>query len=476
MNSDAPQFPAKELTVARAMLWLILGAGAFQLAYSFNSCSFLIAIFIWSLFELTRLKSARHASYLGLLLGMLAYAPQMNFLWTIFGPAAIALWLVLAFWLRMFLVLGRACRNRFGPFRAALLMPFLWTGFEYFRSELYYLRFSWLNPGYVFAHNLGGLPMNLLGVYGVGFLLMGAVALLSFAASRKRLVLGLTLLAVLTIITDTPVWEIPTTVMSDQSQVSVAGVQMEFPGDTEVLYNLNQLIKKYPDAQLLVLSEYTFTGPVPEQIHAWCKKHQRYLVVGAKDPVANSTDYYDTAFVIGPSGEIVFRQGKCIPIQFFQDGLPAKEQKVWDSPWGKLGFCVCYDLSYSRVTDQLIRLGAQAIIVPTMDVSTWGRHQHELHARVAPIRAAEYGVPIFRVASSGISQCVNRLGRVEATAPMPGDAAMIAGTLRLPDSGSLPWDRVIAPLCVGVTGLMILWLTIAHFLEKNRRPEQSHQP
>src|SRR4029077_6618928 len=115
------------------------------------------------------------------------------------------------------------------------------------------------------------------------------------------------------------------------------------------------------------------------------------------------------------------RQVKAVPIQFFKDGLPATEQKLWDSPWGKLGICVCYDLSYSRVTDNLIRLGAQALIVPTMDVVDWGEGQHELHARVAPVRAAEYGLPIFRLASSGISQAVDRTGNVLAKAPCPGD-------------------------------------------------------
>ncbi len=179
-------------------------------------------------------------------------------------------------------------------------------------------------------------------------------------------------------------------------------------------------------------------------------------MIGGKDPATNS-NYYDTAFVVGPTGEIVFQQGKCVPVQFFKDGLPAKEQKLWDSPWGKIGFCICYDLSYSRVTDELVRLGAQAIIVPTMDVSDWGRHQHELHARVAPVRAAEYGLPIFRVASSGISQCVERSGKVTATAPMPGDGAMISGALELGGTGSLPVDRVIAPVSVWVTAGLMAW-------------------
>jgi len=255
----------------------------------------------------------------------------------------------------------------------------------------------------------------------------------------------------------------------------VAGVQLEFPSETEVVFCLDKLIRHFPQAQLLVLSEYTFDGPVPERIKSWCAKNQRYLVVGAKAPAAGS-QYFNTVFVIGPSGDIIFQQGKCVPIQFFKDGLPAREQKLWESPWGTIGICICYDLSYTRVTDQLIRLGAQAIIVPTMDVADWGRHQHEMHARVAPIRAAEYGVPIFRVASSGISQCVNAHGRVTASATMPGDEAMISGFLDLNDAGTLPLDRVIAPLSTGVTGLFVGWLALASFRKKKKRQTQKIDP
>lgn len=136
---------------------------------------------------------------------------------------------------------------------------------------------------------------------------------------------------------------------------------------------------------------------------------------------------------------------------------------------GKIGICICYDLSYTRVTDQLIRLGAQALIVPSMDASDWGRQQHELHARVAPIRAAEYGVPIFRLASSGISQYVNASGHVLATAPTPGEEAIIVGVLHLKNPGKLPLDRVIAPLSVWITGLTIGWLAIVSLQKKENQ-------
>lgn len=189
----------------------------------------------------------------------------------------------------------------------------------------------------------------------------------------------------------------------------------------------------------------------------WCREHARFLVVGGEEPAGNA-NYYDTAFVMGTNGEVVFRQGKCVPIQFFHDGLRAPAQKVWKSPWGKIGLCVCYDLSYRRVTDELVRQGARMLIVPTMDVEYWSRHEHELHTRVAPVRAAEYGVPIFRLASSGISQAVAAGGEVVATAPMPGNGATLVATLSLPPCGSLPPDRFVAPICTAATGMVILVL------------------
>jgi apolipoprotein N-acyltransferase len=242
-------------------------------------------------------------------------------------------------------------------------------------------------------------------------------------------------------------------------QVRVAGIQMEFPTEKEVLFRLNDLIRAHPDTEVVVLSEYTFAEPVPVAVKAWCRENGLYLIVGGKDPAPGAT-FYNTAYVVGPAGDIVFRQVKAVPIQFFKDGLPAPDQKLWASPWGKIGICICYDLSYTRVTDRLVQLGAEALIIPTMDVVDWGRAQHELHARIAPVRAAEYGLPIFRLASSGISQLVGRSGRVTATAPCPGDGAMLAGTLEMRGSGRRPLDRWLAPLATGLTAMVIIWFAL----------------
>ncbi|HEY9509244.1 MAG TPA: nitrilase-related carbon-nitrogen hydrolase, partial [Verrucomicrobiae bacterium] len=206
--------------------------------------------------------------------------------------------------------------------------------------------------------------------------------------------------------------------------------------------------------------------PVPEDLKNWCRRNHRYLIVGGKDP-APQQQFYDSAFVVDPTGAIVFKQAKSVPIQFFKDGLPAPKQELWASPWGRIGICICYDLSYTRVTDRLAKLGAQLLIVPTMDVADWGRHQHELHALVAPVRAAEYHLPIFRLASSGISQAVDSTGRVVARAQFPGQNEILFAELSSPERGSLPLDRILALVSVGITGLTILALVVA--TRKNQR-------
>jgi apolipoprotein N-acyltransferase len=303
--------------------------------------------------------------------------------------------------------------------------------------------------------------------------LAAGIAVLIAALPAKRgvaMAIRLAMLAILGLFFCAYLAETKPPVKADKT-VRVAGVQLEFPGTAEVIISLNHLLLSEPSAQIFVLSEYTLDGPVPEEVRAWCREHGRYLVVGGKDPAPGS-NFYDTAFVVGPNGEIVFRQVKAVPIQFFKDGLPASEQKLWDSPWGKIGFCVCYDLSYTRVTDRLVRLGAEALIVPTMDIVDWGRREHELHGRIGPVRSAEYGVPIFRVASSGISQFTDRQGRVHASAGFPGSGATLAADLPMAGPGTVPLDRWLAPCCSGVTVLTMLWF-LRQYLSSRRRKIES---
>jgi apolipoprotein N-acyltransferase len=208
----------------------------------------------------------------------------------------------------------------------------------------------------------------------------------------------------------------------------------------------------------LVLSEYSFHGSVPAGVRYVARRYHRYLVAGgSKD--REDRQFYDTAFVIGPDGRDVFEQGKSVPVQFMADGLPAKNRRVWDSPWGRIGIAVCYDVSYARVMDDFVRQGAGGLIVPTMDLQEWGKFERRmLHGRMAPVRSAEYGVPVFSVWSSGESQLTDRHGRVIATAGFPGQREMIAGPFDVTKPGRVPPDRPLAMAASVGTGAFIVHL------------------
>jgi apolipoprotein N-acyltransferase len=461
------------LSWSLSLLYAALAVICFHLAYTpinFPVCGLFIFGYAYGLVRLTDQPTVRRAFYFGLAVGFLCIAPQLTFFWGIFGPAAIVLWLVLAFWIGLFTAIVCGCIRRWGKVKTAWLIPIVWAGLEYFRSELYYLKFSWLNIGFALPAQMSGSGIYRVGMYAVGFCVFGVLPALFYWRQLKLSLLqkigGFVVIVFIAALLFPGCAKSKTKIFPS---LAITGVQMEFPPVNLVPKMLDQALVKNPAAQIFVLSEYTLDGAVPDSLKDWCREHSRFIVVGGKDVVGTNDVYYNTAFVVGTNGEIVFQQAKSVPIQMFHDGLAATNQAVWNSPWGKIGICICYDLSYTRVTDELVRQGAQLLIVPTMDVAEWGRHQHELHSRVATVRAAEYGIPIFRLASSGISQAVTGGGSVVAQTRIPGSGDIISANLRLPSHGALPMDRFLAPVCVVATGLVLFWLILLSLREKSSK-------
>jgi apolipoprotein N-acyltransferase len=460
---------------------VLLGAVAcFHAAFLNPPMSVLMLGFLGGLFLLRRLPTARMAFYVSLGLGVACYAPHLGFLWNIFGPAAIPLWLILPFWLAAFSLTLWQVEHRLGTSWSLALSPVIWAGIEYFRCEVWWLRFSWLSAGSVLPDTL---PLLDLGVFGAGIALFGLAATLVRIAERGfrsgyLAVLGVLVGIGVLLVVDTmlrPRIDKP----EPHRPVAVAGLQLEFPSMTELMEALDRTIRERPSVELIVLPEYTFEGEPPEVVRNWCRLHTRWLVAGGKEFLTSTPGngasssrallrptqapdqdsgaaFRNTAFVVGTNGEVVFTQAKSQPIQFFNDGLPAESQRLWNSPWGPIGIGICYDASYRRVSDELVRQGARALLFPTMDVEQWGAYEHGLNARQARLRATEYRLPVLRVASSGPSQLISARGGLERTTTIPGQGEIVAGTLYLREKPNpRPLDHWIAPLCTGA------WLVIA---------------
>jgi apolipoprotein N-acyltransferase len=448
---------------------------AFHIAYMVPALGLLMGVYLYALVRLTEARTARRAFYFGFGVGMACFGPQLWFFWDIFHVAAVALWAVGAIWIGFFVLIGWGLRRVPGirGWFLALMLAVVWMGLEYFRSELYYLKFAWLTPGFAMGSNIFSRELvALLGVYGTGFVLTAVAALCSVFRIRITVIEWAIILALLGLLV---LLLLPSLGYSGQALHAIA-IQLESPSETQILDALDKADASDPHPNyyppsLLVMSEYNLTTPPTPRIREWCRSHQRYLLIGGIQPLASLPDgreqFADTAFVVDPKGEIVFAQGKCVPIQFFDDGVPAKEQQVWNSPWGRIGICICYDLSYSRVTDKLIQQGANALIIIAMDAMSWGEYEHNLHARIAPARAAEYHVDILRVASSGVTQCAARYGNIQSL-PFPDQGATMYAKLDTRTYPRLPPDRYLAPVCVGMTALIVLGLLVRHYWPRGK--------
>lgn len=440
-------------------LEVVLATGLFQAGMALPAAaSWLVLLSLVFLLRLRRAATMRRAFYGGLLVGLGIMGPQLLFFYRVFGGLAVVLWFLLAIWIAAFVALAKLAEQRFGREWGVAAAPVLWLGLEFTRCEVWPLKFAWLTPGFVLPAEQFAGAFHWLGVYGVGALMVYAAA---WVADTSRGAIKWALPAILPL----GLMGLPHAKPAEaNAALSVAGVQHEGPSSDDVIHNLNEALRQAPEAMLFVLSEYTYVGSAPpRELFDWCKKNARHVLVGAWEVIDGEhmeREEYNTAFIIGPDGVVEHKQAKSVPIQFMADGLPAKNRHIWEGPLGKVGVAICYDMNYVRVMDELIEKDAALLVIPAMDVMSWGDHAHRLSAQLAAVRAAEYGVPLFRLASSGYSRIAMPDGKVAVELGVPGQGEVIHGQVYLPAKGRRPLDRWLAWPCVALTAGLAMFLII----------------
>lgn len=431
-----------------------IAIASFLLAYARHSqaAMFIFIHLVCIVYVATKAQTAKQYLVSGAAIGFGTVVPTLWFFWGMIHEQAMGLWVMLALWQAIPIWLAAWSTRRWEWTK--WLIPFAWTLALYARCELYPLRFAMATP----IHALTGLSSALLHFGGFGFvfiILLAAVSMSRVCDGTKRFsatafwlafVCGAALIVSLI---GYPYWV-------KDTDPYVAGVQIEagallgeggkpilqFLPEQQVIEALDKCLDSHPELDIAVLPEYAIPGAPGQKLMDWARSHQRCVVVGGKRLLPDGS-FRNTAFVIDSSGKLVFEQAKAQPVTGLPDGMPAETQDVWNSKWGKIGIAICYDLSLSRVTDGLVHQGARAIICPAMDLSAWGKQEHELNARFATIRAAEYSIPVFRLASSGTSQLVYPDGMVVAEAlysASSSDMRTLGGKLPM-GAGHLPIDR-----------------------------------
>jgi len=145
------------------------------------------------------------------------------------------------------------------------------------------------------------------------------------------------------------------------------------------------------------------------QISQLCKHHNIWLNAGTIPEPYNNTKYYAASHLYNNQGECVATYNK---IHLFDVNVDDKtgsyresdftqagsDVVVVESPFGKLGLTVCYDLRFSALFNALARKGAEVILVPSAFTMVTGQaHWQPLLAARAietqcyVVAAAQYG-------------------------------------------------------------------------------------
>lgn len=180
----------------------------------------------------------------------------------------------------------------------------------------------------------------------------------------------------------------------------------------------------------------TMTGSSVKLMASLAKKHGIYIF-GGSIAEKKGNKYYNTMFVFNDKGDIIHKYRK---IHLFP--LVLEEQKYFtagdewgmvDTPWGKFGLMLCYDLRFTEQARNLALRGCKALIVPAQWPKPRVGHWHALSIS----RAIESQIFVFANNRTGKDASGRYVGCSMAVDPL---GEVLAGGLEAKDAGIIIAD------------------------------------
>ena len=410
--------------------------------------------------------SPRRAFYLGFCHGMLVYGYLLSWFWLIFRHGAVGLFALLAVFTGLFALLFRSAAGRVkSPWLLAPVAGVIWTAVEFYRCELFVLRFAWLTPGMALGANW---LTPWVGVYGVSLLVVLGSVLLAVRATREAgALLASALLAL-------GFFGMPKVKPSGDT-VRVAAIQAE-DGTLDDYVRMTRRISRRR-AQLVVWPEYAIPYDIRradvtklDRIRELAQRMDGLVVFGTKTrPESKPSRWYNTALAVDGAG-VVGEYYKMQPVHFFDDGEPGRLAEPIATSLGRMGTPICFDFDYTSIMRRMTANGAEFFAVPSYDATYWSLKQHLQHSAMLPVRAAETGRWIVCAASSGISQIIDPHGREHSriepmtTGVTTGEIGRIGQlTFYVRFGWLLPW------FCLVGTVVSFCWAQVEKARKRSRR-------
>lgn len=402
-------------------------------------------------YAVNRSKSTHQAANLGGLTGLIFYSISFRWFFNIFGTMAIGLICVIALFLSFTLIFTKKAINRFGEIVGWLIFcPVLWVGFEYFRSEIWFLEFTWFGLGYSQVNNPVLQTASIWGTYGISFIIVLSSGLILLGLNKKRLkffLIGLLIPISFILLGKHRISSYDSDIRTGKA-IKVALLQDESFDLSRLLKYEQQAVTE--GAEVVVWPEYAvqFSKDFKELILFKLKTETKDIVriiggmilhseealtgssiLGGKKGQKKLVENF--AVILNEQAEILGRYDKHHPIPIVEKKIKtSKKIFPFDTAKGRIGIQICYDLDFEDGARKLAGKGAEAILVTNLDPLSYGKLQHQQHSAMSVMRAAESGLWIARAASSGISQIINPTGRITNSLAVENEG-ILAGTIYL---------------------------------------------
>ena len=178
---------------------------------------------------------------------------------------------------------------------------------------------------------------------------------------------------------------------------------------------LSHISRLYPQINMVVFPEFSITdmvvgaqaqaeeipGMLTDILARLAKKYGMWLIPGSMYE-RSGNNIYNTSVVFSPQGKLIGKYRKRYPWFPYEKTDPGKDPFVFNiKDVGTIGIMICYDLWFPEVARDLVNLGAELILVPTM-TTTGDRAQEKIISQATAIVQQCYLVSCNGVGYGGV--------------------------------------------------------------------------
>jgi len=451
-------------------------------------------------------KSARKAGKLGLAAGLVGYCGILywiNIVVTTYGklpiPVSICVYLILVVYLALYpaAVFYLMRRGEEKGIPAVVSFPILWVGLEFLRSFAL-TGFPWASLGYSQYRVLPLIQIaDVSGVYGISFLIAMAnvvvyLAIKGFVRKAEGAAYpvrsGAVFLLILLSVVGYGLFQLRGNEGGEKLTVALVQGNIDqsikwdpaFMDATITIYERLTLQAAAGGVDLAVWPEsaapffFQERGEPSVRITSLAGKIRSPILFGSPsyEDRGGSRRYFNSAFLVSPSGETVGRSDKMHLVPFGEyvplakllpfvhklvvgvgDFSPGDAIIPLETGKGKVGVLVCFEGIFPELSRRYVREGARLLVNVTND-GWYGRSSAPYqHLSMAVFRAVENRVPLVRAANTGITAFIDSRGRIPQKTKL-FEEAFLRGDVRM---GT---DRTIYSRIGDVFALICLFLSL----------------